>query len=124
LSNLHLRPIWLLGVGFAMNLLVILPHGGYMPITAEAYEASGQARPGDVLTEGTKLSRAKDIVLPRERTCLWPVTDVLPVREPRIFRGVYSPGDLVIAAGAALLIAGAAAQEPTIRLVKFAGRTS
>src|SRR5262249_43808381 len=63
LGNRHLWPVWVLGAGFALNLLVILPHGGYMPITREAYEASGQAREADVLTDGAKLTRAKDVVL-------------------------------------------------------------
>lgn len=105
-SNLHLPAMWVLGLGFLLNLLVILPQGGYMPVTVEAYEAAGQLRPGEVYVEGEKLPRAKDIILSRERTPFWPLSDVLPVREPRLLRGVYSPGDLVIGAGVVLLLSG------------------
>lgn len=104
--NWRLWPVRLLGLGFALNLLAILPHGGYMPITVEAYAAAGLARPDDTLTEGTKLARAKDVVLVREHTAFWPLSDVIPIGEPRLLRGVYSPGDLIIALAAALLGSG------------------
>jgi len=104
--NRHYWPVWLIGFGFALNLVAIVPHGGYMPITAEAYRAAGQARPGDDLSDGARLARAKDIFLPRDQTTFWFLTDIFPIAEPRIVRGVYSPGDVAIALGAFLLAAG------------------
>jgi len=104
--NWRLVPIRVLGLGFALNLLAVLPQYGYMPITVEAYQASGQVRPGDDLSDGVKLWRAKDIVLSRERTLFWPLTDTISVREPTFLRGVYSIGDLIVATGVALLASG------------------
>lgn len=104
--NRQLDPMRVVGIGFALNLIAVLPTFGYMPITAEAYAAAGQARPGETFADGTKLARAKDMVLPRDKTPLWPLTDIIPVRDPSWLRGVYSVGDLVLAAGAILLASG------------------
>src|SRR5690349_8975051 len=37
LANRHGLAYRILGLGFALNLLAVLPHGGYMPITVAAY---------------------------------------------------------------------------------------
>lgn len=111
-ANWRVPAFRILGLGFALNLIAVAPHAGYMPISVAAYEASGQARATDDLSAGARLARAKDVVLPREQTPLWPLTDVLPVRDPAWLRGVYSPGDLIVAAGVAWLAAGAGMSRP------------
>lgn len=99
-------PARVLALGLALNLIACLPQGGYMPITAEAYAASGQARPEQPMTPGSRSIRGKDIFLPTDRTPFAPLSDVIPVAEPLLFQGVYSPGDLLIALGVAGLAAG------------------
>ena len=91
---------WLLGLGLALNLLVITLNGGLMPISPETV---AQLVP-DALPQawqiGSRLGTSKDVVLPIEATRLWWLADrfLLPAWFPG--RVAFSAGDVLIAFGA------------------------
>ncbi len=93
LLNLHLRGIWLVALGFFMNTLAILTHGGQMPVTADALRRAGIAKAIPVLEKrGDGLH-----VLAPPGDPLWWLGDIIPLRHQ-----VISLGDLAILFGVAL----------------------
>jgi hypothetical protein len=85
LANARYPGMRLIAVGAALNLAVVALNAG-MPVDARALEAAGASMPGDRLH--IELSSA---------TRLPGFADIIPVG---IFRGVYSAGDVFLAAGA------------------------
>ncbi len=92
---------WLLGLGLAANLLVILLNGGFMPITPEQAARLWIDAPPDFIQVGQRLGRGKDIVLPVEQTRLWLLSDIFffGFDSPE-FRAAFSIGDVLIGVGA------------------------
>ncbi len=98
---------WRLGVavrfatlGLALNALVIVANGGYMPVNKSALSsAQGTVRVREVADAGlygnTRLAT-------RDNTLL-PFSDVFPLRIPHGPGNVFSIGDLLIAAGVVTL---------------------
>jgi hypothetical protein len=94
-----------IALGFAMNFAAIAANGGQMPVTRETIEASGQ---GWLLTDvgqGQPVYQSKDVLLPKDQTRLWALTDIF-VTPPPVRRAV-SFGDFVTFAGVALIIIAA-----------------
>jgi hypothetical protein len=97
------RPgFWALGLGLALNLLVIALNGGLMPISPET---AGRLMPDaapDMLQIGHRLG--KDIVLPAAATRLEWLADrfLLPPWAP--YHVAFSLGDVFIALGAFWLL--------------------
>ena len=107
-------------IGALLNLIVIGANGGFMPITPEATRlVYPEAAPGSWQV-GQRLGTGKDIVLEKEDTLLWPLSDCMLTPEwlPReivlrlgsSFRGLsqrvaFSIGDvfLVLAMGLELI---------------------
>lgn len=91
-----------LGLGLLLNLTVMLANGGYMPIAPDTLERiGGQAMAA--APAGTRLLGYKDIVLPREQTCLGVLSDVL-VLPPPLAANAFSPGDVLIVVGLFLFV--------------------
>jgi len=89
-QNLHLRGLWWVAIGFAMNTLAILTHGGQMPVTAEALRRAGIERAIAILEKrGDGLH-----VLTTTEDPLWWLGDILPLRHQ-----VISIGDILIIIG-------------------------
>lgn len=92
---------WLLGLGLLLNFVVIILNGGMMPITPETM--TQLAPPGtpaiEMFPPGTRLGTTKDIVLYREDTRLWWLSDVFLFPEWFPLRFAYSVGDALIALG-------------------------
>ena len=89
-QNLHLRGLWWVAIGFAMNTLAILTHGGQMPVTAEALRRAGIERAIAILEKrGDGLH-----VLTTTKDPLWWLGDILPLRHQ-----VISIGDILIIIG-------------------------
>jgi hypothetical protein len=86
----------LLGLGLALNLLVIVANGGWMPVSPQV---AAELFPGQSLETGQRVGWSKDILLPTSETRLWQLSDflLLPAWFPG--RSAFSPGDLLIAIG-------------------------
>ena len=103
LLNRHLPGSRLLLAGAALNAIVMLANGGLMPVTPQALERSGHS--GYIVAQGGDqfVRRSKDIVLEKEDTRLWFLSDVMGIPAPLPFSSNFSPGDLLIGLGAAWL---------------------
>jgi len=102
--NRRLPGMLIIGLGLLMNLTVMLANGGYMPITPEAVIQVGHEYELQTFEPGARLRNTKDILLPREQTNLWFLSDIFVVAPPFPIPSVFSPGDVVLALGAAILI--------------------
>jgi hypothetical protein len=95
---------WGLGIGLALNLLVIVLNGGLMAVSPHT---AVQLVPGSSLdswTAGEPFGSNKSVILPVEQTRLWWLSDhlLLPAWVP--YRAALSIGDFLIAAGAFWLL--------------------
>ena len=97
--NRHLPGMPLIGAGLALNLLVMAANGGYMPITPEALERAGLGHLALGDAAGSRLMATKDVLLPREATRLWFLSDVFVIPAALPLSSVFSTGDAVLAAG-------------------------
>ncbi len=103
--NRHTPGIWLLALGTALNLLVIVANGGLMPINVQA--ASRLVSP-DILRlipVGSRFGYGKDVLLLVEQTRLVWLSDMLLLPAWFPYQVAFSVGDLGIAAGAFWLTA-------------------
>lgn len=103
-QNRRLAGVWMIGAGFLANFGVMLLNGGYMPITADALAQVGHSRNILSVETGSRVRATKDIVLPREATTLWWLSDIFVLPPPFPIPSVFSLGDLMIALGAFWLI--------------------
>ena len=106
--NRHLAGIWIVGLGVTCNLLVIVANGGFMPVTPETLV---QINPGSDLSQwptGFHYGYSKDVILVREETVLWALSDRLVLPPPFPWPTAFSLGDLLIAAGIMVLLQGPA----------------
>lgn len=97
--NRHLPAMRIVGLGVLCNLAVILANGGYMPITPETLV---RINPGTTLATwpaGVHYGGSKDLILPRQQTTLWLLSDILAVPPPFPWPVAFSLGDLIMAAG-------------------------
>jgi hypothetical protein len=114
--NRRLVGILIIGAGILCNLLVISGNGGFMPIEPETLV---RINPGSTVAqwpEYVHYSYSKDVILARENTRLWALSDTLVLPPPSPWPTAFSAGDLVIAAGIIVLLQGSAARrEPAAR---------
>jgi hypothetical protein len=97
--NRRIPGMVLLQLGLLLNLAAIASNGGYMPITPETMEHIGHESQVATLAPGTRDPGSKDIILPKEATHLWVLSDILVLTEPYADPTAFSIGDLLIAAG-------------------------
>jgi hypothetical protein len=95
--------VWILA-GLLLNLVVIAANGGFMPITPDAVLKLGHIDRVASLEAGQRVYLAKDIVLPRDQTLLWPLSDVFVIALGFPVRSAFSPGDVLVAVGAFLFL--------------------
>jgi len=104
--NWRSTAVRIVGLGVLCNLIAILSNGGLMPITPETLV---QINPGSSLahwTAGAHYGYSKDIILPRQGTVLWPLSDILVLPPPFPLPTAFSLGDLIIAFGIVVLLQG------------------
>jgi len=97
--NRHLNGAYLILLGVLLNFTVIVANGGFMPVTVEALERAGQLNLVDEPKEWVKVKATKDVILSREKTKLWFLTDVFVIPPPCPITSVFSPGDVLAGVG-------------------------
>ncbi len=105
-KNRRLAGVLILGLGIICNLAVVLANGGLMPIAPETLV---QINPGSSLGQweiGLHYAGSKDVILPRQATALWTLSDVLVAPPPFPWPTAFSLGDLIIAVGVVVLLQG------------------
>ena len=95
---------WALGLGLALNLLVITINGGLMPISPETVTQLSPNAPPDSWGMNQRLWGGKDIVLTVDATHLWWLSDCLLLPTWMPDQVAFSIGDILIALGAFLLM--------------------
>jgi hypothetical protein len=105
-QNRQLTAMWVVGLGLFCNLLVILANGGFMPISPETLT---RINPGTTLDQWPAhfhYGYSKDVILSRQDTNLWALSDILMLSPPFPWPTAFSLGDLMIGVGIVLLLRG------------------
>jgi hypothetical protein len=97
--NRRIPGMVLLEIGLLLNLAVMLANGGYMPITPDAMASIGNGGQVEMIEPGTRDPASKDIVLLREQTRLWILSDIFVLAKPFPLPTAFSLGDVLIAWG-------------------------
>jgi hypothetical protein len=93
---------WALGIGLALNLLVIVLNGGLMPVSPEVVAQLLPDTPPDTWQIGERVGWS--VVLPVSATRLWWLSDQLLMPAWFPYRKALSVGDVFIAGGAFWLL--------------------
>ncbi len=112
LVNRHIPGIKVAATGAVLNIAALVANGGWMPITPEA--AHFVYRDKVPIEVGARPSRSKSVVLPRKKTRLWLLSDIIRIKSPRR-RSAVSIGDLLLVAGMALFLFRTTAQKEKIQ---------
>ena len=98
--NRHLPGAKLFLLGLTLNLVVMGANGGWMPVTQSLYQF---VHPGKTSEIGVRPPLSKNVVLAREETNLWILSDIIPVILPWR-RWAVSIGDVFLIIGVTLFI--------------------
>jgi len=93
LANWRMPGMILLGMGAAVNLLVILLNGGWMPVTAEHLVTSGLLSSPAALAPGQRVPYSKDVIVTSHEGYLRWLSDVFMISKAGPFSAVFSLGD-------------------------------
>ncbi|MDQ3703298.1 MAG: DUF5317 domain-containing protein [Chloroflexota bacterium] len=102
-GNRQIPGIPVIAVGLLMNATVILANGGLMPQGPETVQLR---HAGEVIALGQHIPRTKGVLLPRDATRLWWLSDHIVLPSGRGLPMVVSPGDLLLAVGLAVTVQG------------------
>lgn len=106
--NRHVPGAWLFGLGIALNSVVMVANGGWMPITPEIYH---YVHPERTIELQTRPPNSKNVILLRSDTRLWVLSDIIRIKLWR--RWAASIGDMLLIAGVAQFIfQGTATKSP------------
>ena len=96
--NLHIREMYIAGLGTLMNAVVLTVNGGLMPVSKSAVEAAG-------LTSTIRNYAVRHVLFPDYKPRLAILSDIIPVRLfGYVSSQVISVGDVIVAVAVFLLI--------------------
>jgi hypothetical protein len=104
----------LIGLGLALNLAVMVANGGFMPITPQAVACIEHGHLVVHLDGVERMSGSKGIVLPKEETALWLLSDIFVIPPPFPMASAFSLGDVLVAAGAFMFLQRAMVGTPPL----------
>jgi hypothetical protein len=97
LFNYHIPGAGVFALGVILNTTVMIANGGWMPITPETYNS---LRPGHEVELQDRAPASKGIMLSRDETKLWLLSDIIRV-DLGWHRSAMSVGDLLLILGVA-----------------------
>lgn len=97
--NLKIPGFWILTIGLALNLTVILFNGGLMPISPATAMTIFPDAPSGALVLGERLGTGKDILLAVEHTRLWFLSDRFLIPYGPGYFVAFSLGDVFVTSG-------------------------
>lgn len=100
--NRHTLGVLVTAAGVACNALVIALNGGYMPATRSALHTAGRLYAGDTSNNSRLADHGAHLLF---------LSDVLAVPHALPLANVFSIGDVLVAGGVAILLAGAMAAQ-------------
>jgi hypothetical protein len=98
-QNRHLSGVKLLGLGLALNFLVMVVNSGFMPITPEALVQIGYDGNASQLETGYIVGRTKNMVAEAGEARLWFLSDIMVIPRPFPIPTALSLGDVLIVLG-------------------------
>ncbi len=98
LRNRGHRPLLLLLLGAALNIVPMLIHDGYMPITPQTLTALFPAHTGPWIV-GLTRPGSKDVIVNAADSPVWFLGDVFAIGSPFPMPTAFSIGDIVIMIG-------------------------
>ena len=101
LFNLGRPGMRLLGLGLAMNFVVILANGGMMPL---APQTASRLSSIDFWAAGARFGPGKSVVVPTQSTSFWGLSDRFMLPDWFPYQAAYSLGDILLVAGAIALL--------------------
>jgi hypothetical protein len=112
-AAVNVRRPWRAGMaialaGLLLNLAVMVANGGLMPVSPQTLARPGNGYVLQRLSVGQPLPHSKDVILAPEQTRLALLSDWLTVPWRR---GSFSPGDVLIAVGAFVVLQAAVSKE-------------
>ena len=99
LANLHIPGMVWLGLGAALNFLVMLVNGGWMPVLAQSLVTAGFIDTPSAVELGQRVSATKDVVMTSQGTHLLWLSDLFVIPKAGIFSAVFSAGDALMMLG-------------------------
>ncbi len=99
LANRRLPGMVLLGLGAALNFIVILVNGGWMPVTAGHLTSSGLMSSPTALAPGERVLFSKDVIMDSQEIHLRWLSDVFVIPKAGLFSAVFSVGDVLMMLG-------------------------
>jgi hypothetical protein len=99
LVNQRLPGMALLGLGAALNFLVILVNGGWMPVTAELLAKAGFIDTPSAVATGQRVLFTKDVIMVNQQIHLRWLSDVLVIPRAGLLSAVFSGGDVLMIVG-------------------------
>lgn len=98
--NLRRPGMPLLGLGLAMNFVVILTNGGMMPISPQTASRLSSMD----WAAGARFGPGKSVVLPAQTTIFGSLSDRIMLPDWFPYQAAYSLGDILIIAGVLMLL--------------------
>lgn len=103
-KNRRVPGFGVIGLGILLNLTVMMANGGFMPIQPGVLRNFGHEHMATKMESGYRVLHSKDVLLTREETHIWILSDVFAFDPPILSPTAFSPGDVLITGGAFLFI--------------------